>query len=184
VVTDDGVPALAGVGSFRVVVNEVNQPPVFTPHPKVIVNVGSPLSFDLEAEDVDIPYAPLIYRLGPGAPAGAAMSTDGTFSWRPAAAQGPSNYIVSVIATNIVEIDVIVGAPLTPPLLRDPVLADGEFQVTLDMILGRRYNLEASDSPTLPVWRMVDGFQGRGETDTLIDPAATNPNRIYRVRVE
>ena len=194
VVTDDGVPALTGVGSFRIVVNEVNQRPVFTPHPSVIVNVGSPLSFDLEAEDLDIPYAPLVYRLGPGAPAGVAMSPDGTLSWRPAAAQGPSNYLVAVIATdagvpplsatNIVEIDVIVGAPLTPPLLRDPVLADGEFQVTLDMVLGRRYNLEASDSPTLPVWRRVDGFQGRGVIDSLIDAAATNPGRIYRVRVE
>ena len=130
VVTDNGSPPLSASGNFRIVVNEVNQPPFFLPDTNMIVNVGSPLIFSVEADDLDIPLTLLTYSLGPGSPGGASITPRGEFSWRPAAGQGPSNYFVMVIvtdggvpplrATNVIEINVIVGAPLTPPVLRDP----------------------------------------------------------------
>jgi hypothetical protein len=195
VVTDNGVPSLAAFGNVRIVVNEVNQPPFFQPETNIIVNVGSPLVFSVEADDRDIPFTLLTYSLGPGAPGGASITPRGEFSWRPAAGQGPSNYFVSMIvtdggvpplrATNVVEIDVIVGAPLTPPVLREPTWrSNNVFTTTIDMIAGRRYTLEGSDSANPPNWRGVEAFQGRGAVDTMTDRNATNRNRMYRARVE
>jgi hypothetical protein len=195
IVTDNGVPPLAAFGNVRITVNEVNQPPFFQPETNIIVNVGSPLVFSVEADDLDIPFTLLTYSLGPGAPGGASITPRGEFSWRPAAGQGPSNYFVSVIvtdggvpplrATNVVEIDVIVGAPLTPPVLRDPAWRPNNvFTTTIDMIAGRHYTLEGSDSANPPNWRGVEAFQGRGAVDTMTDRNATNRNRMYRARVE
>jgi hypothetical protein len=195
VVTDNGTPPLSAEGHVRIVVNEVNQPPFFLPETNLIVNVGSPLIFSVEAGDLDIPLTPLTYSLGPGAPGGASITPRGEFSWRPAAGQGPSNYFVSVIvtdggvpplrATNVIEIDVIVGAPLTPPDLRDPTWRPNNvFTTSIDMIAGRRYTLEGSDAANPPNWRGVEAFQGRGAVDTMTDRNATNRNRIYRARVE
>jgi hypothetical protein len=193
-VTDNGTPPLSVSGSFRIVVNEVNQPPFFLPDTNLIVAVGSPLIIDVEADDLDIPFTVLTYSLGPGAPGGAFITPRGEFSWRPAAGQGPSNYFVTVIvadggapvlrATNVLEINVIVGTPIVSPILRNPVWSNNVFETTLDMQAGRRYSLEASD-PNEPLnWRTVEAFSGRGAPDTMTDRTATNRNRIYRARVE
>jgi hypothetical protein len=195
VVTDNGVPSLAVFGNVRIVVNEVNQPPFFLPETNLIVNVGSPLIFSVEAADLDIPLTLLTYSLAPGSPGGASITPRGEFSWRPAAGQGPSNYFVNVIvsdggvptlrATNAIEINVIVGAPLTPPVLRNPAWRSNNiFTTTIDMIAGRRYTLEGSDSASPPNWRGIEAFQGRGAVDTMTDRNATNRNRMYRARVE
>jgi hypothetical protein len=194
IVTDNGAPPLAAFGNVLITVNEVNQPPFFQPETNIIVNVGSPLVFSVEADDLDIPFTLLTYSLGPGSPGGASITPRGEFSWRPAAGQGPSNYFVSVIvtdggvpplrATNVIEIDVIVGAPLTPPVLRDPVWSSNIFTTTIDMIAGRHYTLEGSDSANPPNWRGIEAFQGRGAVDTMTDRNATNRTRMYRARVE
>jgi methyl coenzyme M reductase subunit C len=195
VVTDNGVPPMAVFGNVRIVVNEVNQPPFFLPETNLIVNVGSPLIFTVEADDLDIPLTLLTYSLAPGAPGGASITPRGEFSWRPAAGQGPSNYFVKVVvsdggvpvlrATNVIEINVIVGAPQTPPVLHDPSWSlDNVFTATIDMIAGRRYTLEGSDSANPPNWRGIEAFQGRGAVDTMTDRNATNRTRMYRARVE
>jgi hypothetical protein len=195
IVTDNGVPPLAVFGNVRITVNEVNQPPFFLPDTNLIVNVGSPLVFSVEADDLDIPRTLLSFSLGAGAPGGASITPRGEFSWRPSAGQGPSNYFVSVIvadggvptlrATNVLEINVIVGAPLTPPVLRDPAWDSNHvFTTTIDMIAGRRYTLEGSDAANPPNWRGIEAFQGRGTVDTMTDRNATNRTRMYRARVE
>ena len=195
VVTDNGTPLQSVEGNVRIVVNEVNQPPFFLPDTNHIVNVGTPLIFSVEADDLDIPRTLLTYSLGPGAPGDADILQDNVFSWRPGAGQGPSNYFVSVIvtdggvpplkATNVIEINVIVGAPLTPPVLRDPIWGiNNVFTTTIDMIAGRRYTLEGTDTPDSPNWPVIEAFQGRGAVDTMTDRNATNRNRLYRARVE
>jgi methyl coenzyme M reductase subunit C len=195
IVTDNGVPSLAVFGNVRIVVNEVNRPPFFLPDINLIVNVGSPLVISVEADDLDIPRTTLTFSLGPGAPGGASITSRGEFSWRPSAGQGPSNYFVSVIvadggaptlrATNVLEVNVIVGAPLTPPVLRDQARNSGNvFTTTIDMIAGRRYTLEGSDSANPPNWRGIEAFMGRGAVDTMTDRNATNHTRMYRARVE
>jgi uncharacterized protein (UPF0179 family) len=193
-VTDNGVPPLSVAGNIRIVVNEVNRPPFFLPDTNQIVNVGSPLIFNVDADDLDIPRNTLTFTLGPGAPAGAVISARGEFSWRPTAGQGPATNFVTVFVsdggvpplrdTNTVRIDVIVGAPLTPPVLREPTWDNNIFNTVIDMIAGRRYSLEGSDSASQPNWRVVEAFQGRGAPDTMTDRNATNRHRIYRARVE
>ena len=194
VVTDNGTPPLQAFGNVRIVVNEVNRPPFFLPETNLIVNVGSPLIFSLDADDFDIPRNDLTFTLGPGTPSGAALSTRGEFSWRPTAGQGPATNFVTVYvtdngvppmrATNVVRIDVIVNAPLISPVLRDPIRQNNIFTTTLDMVAGRRYSLEGSDSASPANWRVAEAFQGRGAPDTMTDRNATNSQRLYRVRVE
>jgi len=194
VVTDNGTPPLSVAGNVRIVVNEVNRPPFFLPDTNQIVNVGSPLIFNVDADDLDIPRNTLTFTLGPGAPAGTVISARGEFSWRPTAEQGPATNFVTLFVsdggvpplrdTNTVRIDVIVGAPLTPPVLREPEWQSSIFTTVIDMIAGRRYSLEGNDSPDQPNWRVVEAFQGRGAPDTMTDRNATNRHRIYRARVE
>ena len=84
----------------------------------------------------------------------------------------------------MVRIDVIVNAPLISPVLRDPIRQNNIFTTTLDMVAGRRYSLEGSDSASPANWRVAEAFQGRGAPDTMTDRNATNSHRLYRVRVE
>jgi len=194
VVTDNGSPPLSTAGNVRIVVNEVNRAPFFLPETNLIVNVGSPLIFSLDADDLDIPRNNLTFSLGPGAPSGATVSSRGEFSWRPTSGQGPATNFVTVFVTdngvpplrgtNTVRIDVIVGSPLIAPVLRDPARQNNIFTTTLDMVAGRRYSLEGSDTVGPQNWRVMDAFQGRSTPDTMVDRNATNSQRIYRVRVE
>jgi len=194
IVTDNGTPSLFVAGNVQIEVNEVNRPPFFLPDTNLIVHVGSPLFFQLDADDLDIPRNELTFALGPGAPTGATVSARGEFNWRPTAGQGPSTNSITVFvadnglpplrATNTIRIDVIVGVPLVPPVLRNPARQGNTFTTTLDMLAGRRYTLEGSDSASQPNWRVVEAFQGRGAPDIMTDRNATNRNRIYRARVE
>ncbi|MBK7999079.1 MAG: putative Ig domain-containing protein [Verrucomicrobia bacterium] len=100
IVTDDGTPALGAARSFLVTVNEVNQPPVLQPLADQIVNVGGFLVFSIPVEDPDIPHPTLNYSLGAGAPAGAAVSDGGLFTWTPTAAQQFTTNRIAVIVSD------------------------------------------------------------------------------------
>jgi hypothetical protein len=64
------------------------------------VSEGSLLTFTATATDADLPAQTLTFSLDAGAPAGASITTAGVFTWTPAEAQGPSNYVVTVRVTD------------------------------------------------------------------------------------
>src|SRR5208337_1352603 len=68
--------------------------------PNQAVNANTPLSFTASATDTDQPPQTLTFALGSGAPAGAAISTNGVFAWTPAAAQAPSTNLITVTVTD------------------------------------------------------------------------------------
>jgi len=94
--TDNGSPNLTGSATFSVHVNEVNSTPAITnPGDKTIAE-GSLLTFVVSATDSDLPAQTLTFSLGAGAPAGAAITAGGAFTWTPSEAQGPGSYPITI----------------------------------------------------------------------------------------
>jgi hypothetical protein len=58
------------------------------------------LTFTATASDSDLPAQDLIFTLDPGAPAGAAITTNGVFTWTPTEAQGTNQYPIVVRVTD------------------------------------------------------------------------------------
>ncbi|HOW63660.1 MAG TPA: M6 family metalloprotease domain-containing protein [Candidatus Paceibacterota bacterium] len=73
-----------------------NHPPVVSPIDDQTVDVDNTLSLVLSATDLDTPTQPLAFRLGPGAPAGAAITLDGRFTWTPYAFQGGTTNLITI----------------------------------------------------------------------------------------
>jgi N-acetyl-anhydromuramyl-L-alanine amidase AmpD len=84
--TDDGSPQMSGSKTFTVTVNEVNSAPALDVTDKTALD-GQTLSFNLSANDQDLPANTLTYSLVSG-PAGATVSSAGVFSWTPPAIAG------------------------------------------------------------------------------------------------
>jgi len=99
-VTDNGSPALNDFEVITIFVAEANGAPTLAVIPGKTVSEGSPLAFTAVGNDLDTPTQVLTYSLS-NAPAGAGInSASGVFSWTPGEAQGPSNYVVTVIVTD------------------------------------------------------------------------------------
>jgi PKD repeat protein len=81
-------------------VNEVNVAPVLAAIGNKTVAEGALLSFTATATDADVPANALTFTLGAGAPAGAAITTGGAFTWTPSETQGGSTFPVTVTVTD------------------------------------------------------------------------------------
>lgn len=107
VATDNGQPSLSATNSFTVVVNEVNQAPVLPLQPDLIISGQTLLVVTNTATDADIPFNTLSYQLT-GAPAGAAIDTNGVITWTPTVgvitsptfAQVPSKTVFTTVVTD------------------------------------------------------------------------------------
>ncbi len=89
---------------FIVTVLEVNQPPVLTNILDQNTPEQSELTFTVSATDADLPAQRLVYRLGTDAPVGATIDPlTGQFRWTPTEAQGPGDYPVTIIVTDLAE---------------------------------------------------------------------------------
>jgi hypothetical protein len=99
VMTDNGAPPLSATNSFVVVVNEINTPPVLPVQGDRTVAGQRALLVINTATDADIPTNSLSYQLI-GAPAGAAIDTNGVITWTPTLAQQPSTNIFTTVVTD------------------------------------------------------------------------------------
>jgi len=125
-----------------------NSPPVLAYIGPKSVNEGTMLSFTATATDPDVPPQTLTFSLGPGAPAGASITSAGVFTWTPTEAQGPSSYAVRIIVsdgslTDYEDITVTVNEVNLPPVL-NPI---GYKTVQEGALL--QFTITASD-PDLP----------------------------------
>jgi hypothetical protein len=85
--------------AIKVVVKEVNQPPVLTEIEDRTVTDKAPVMFPVDAKDTDLPPRDIEYTLLQGAPAGATLgSVSGLFEW-PAQDFEPGTYPFTVIVT-------------------------------------------------------------------------------------
>lgn len=62
--------------------------------------------------------------------------------------------------------------------------ANGVFRLSVPTEQGRTYTLEFSDSLNPAKWRALPAVIGDGTATVLMDPAATNQQRFYRVHLE
>ena len=101
--TDDGSPSLSDAKTFTIHVNAAtpaNQPPSLAAIPNQTVAQGSTVTLIVTATDPDVGQT-LTYSLDPGAPSGATIDAKtGAFTWAVPAAQAPSDYPVTVRATD------------------------------------------------------------------------------------
>jgi hypothetical protein len=91
---------VSAAGSVFIDVVPVNDPPVLGALDDREVDEGATLSFTATATDVDVPAQPHTFSLGAGAPAGAAITGDGLFTWTPAEDQGPGSYDITIRVTD------------------------------------------------------------------------------------
>jgi hypothetical protein len=172
IVTDNGTPSLSGFQSFVVVVNEVNQRPTIAPIANQSVGEGELLVFIVTATDPDLPAQSLTFSLGADAPAGAAISPDGLFTWTPEEAQGPGTNVISVIVadngspsltatqrftTTVAERNRV---PELPPI-PDKTVNEGELL---------SFTIVATD-PDLPAQRLTFTLGAGAASGANIDPA-------------
>ena len=108
-----------------ITVIDVNVAPVLDPIGAKNVDEGSLLTFTATATDSDLPAQTLTFSLGTTAPAGAAITAGGDFTWTPTEAQGPESYTFDVRVsdgelTDSVTITVTVNEVNDAPVL-DPI---------------------------------------------------------------
>ena len=87
----DNVTQLTDSETIQVTVNEVNLAPVLNAIGNRTVIAGNMVAFTATATDADLPANTLTFSLDPGAPAGAAITAGGNFTWTPTIAQAPGN---------------------------------------------------------------------------------------------
>jgi PKD repeat protein len=89
-----------GSASFSIHVNEVNNAPVVNNPGNKTVDELTLLSVTVTATDGDVPAQTITFSLAAGAPAGAAITAGGAFTWTPTEAQGPGDYPITVNASD------------------------------------------------------------------------------------
>ncbi len=127
-VADGGVPLLEAFETINVTVNEANQAPVLAPIGNQAVNEETLLAFTAVATDSDLPANALTYSLDPGAPAGAAITAGGDFTWTPAEADGPGSFPVTIRVTDdgSPTADAVETITITVAELNDPPVLVGD----------------------------------------------------------
>ena len=98
VAVTDGISSVQR--TFSISVTEVNQPPLIAPITNRTMDESTLLTAQVIGTDADLPAQTLTYALGPGAPAGATISSTGNISWTPSEANGPGVFTVPVIVTD------------------------------------------------------------------------------------
>ena len=109
--------------TITITVTEANVAPVLDAIGKKGANELVELTFTATATDADLPAQTLTFSLGDGAPAGAAITAGGVFTWTPTEAQGPGTYDIRVEVSDGAggtDFEVIMVTVGSPPVL-DPI---------------------------------------------------------------
>ncbi len=77
-----------------------NSQPMLDPIGDQTVDELVTLQFTANATDRDLPLQTLAFELGPSAPSGASITSDGVFSWTPTEVQGPDVFNVNITVSD------------------------------------------------------------------------------------
>jgi hypothetical protein len=75
-----------------------------------------------------------------------------------------------------------VAGSLPSPLLLRPAWNGKQFSAVAQTLNRKTYALEVTDSLAAGIWIPVSTNAGNGALRMLTDPAATGPQRLYRMR--
>jgi Regulator of chromosome condensation (RCC1) repeat/Immunoglobulin domain len=93
---------------------------------------------------------------------------------------GLSN-VIAVAAGNLHSL-VLVGVPAGPLVLLNPQRQGSQFSVSVQTLNDKQYELQYKTSLDATNWTALPAVSGNGSEQVLTDPAATGPQRFYRVR--
>jgi hypothetical protein len=106
----------------------IRSQPIITPVANQTINAGTTLVITNTVTDAETPAPALTFTLGPGAPAGAAITPNGIFTWTPPCADGGTTNLIDIVVTasdnptqpNSVMFSVIVGYCATAVIWTNP----------------------------------------------------------------
>ena len=98
VVVSDGISN--DTESVTIEVAETNVAPALAPIGNKAATEGQLLTFTATATDIDVPVQSLSFSLGVTAPAGAAITSGGIFTWTPSETQGGQSFTFDVTVTD------------------------------------------------------------------------------------
>jgi uncharacterized repeat protein (TIGR01451 family) len=194
IVTDNGGPPLSMTNSFVVVVNEINTPPVLPVQSDRTLTGQQALQVTNTASDADIPANSLSYQLT-GAPAGAAIDTNGVITWTPTVAQVPGTNVFTTVVTdyNLWAVnaqhlsatntfDVVVGAAPTAPEITSLNISNGLIVITWTSYAGRGYRVQYVDNQSDTNWTDLQlDITASGPSAVATDAAGLSSQRFYRI---
>jgi uncharacterized repeat protein (TIGR01451 family) len=175
-VTDDG--GLSDSEIISIAVAEVNVAPVLATIGSQNGNELAPITFDANADDVDLPANTLTFSLEVGAPAGASIDPiSGVFTWMTDESQGPGVYTVTVRVVDngmptlydFETIEITVGEVNAAPIVAADVYTiseDTALEVAAPGLLGNDTDL---DLPIQALYAVLVTPPAYGELDLAVD---------------
>jgi len=171
-VRDSVQPSASATRMFQITVNEIDNPPVFTPVSLQTVDELQPFSLQLAAQDPDSPPRTLSFSLVTG-PSGLQVNAgSGLVTWAPGELQGPNSFNVEVRASEVggtlsttLAFSIVVNEVNQAPVLQSLqnwTLPEG---ATLD------FTCQASDAD-LPAQRLSFSLEGNVPSGLSVDPSS------------
>ncbi|MEM7030389.1 MAG: putative Ig domain-containing protein [Chloroflexota bacterium] len=99
VVSDTHAIVMTDTQQIVVTVTELNTAPTLAPIANQSIGETMTLTFSTSVSDTDLPAQSMTYGLN-GAPNGASIDSNGTFSWTPTETQGGNSYTLTVVVTD------------------------------------------------------------------------------------
>jgi hypothetical protein len=198
-VRDNGQPPLSDTTNFRVIVREVNTAPVIATITNRTVSETVLLTVANTASDQDLPPQALVWSFT-GPTNGAINPTNGVFTWRPTAQQGPSTNRIQIIAKDngvpslsatqaftvfvrdsaadfrlsLGATNVLGGESNSVPVLLSADVALAQLDFTMEMSPGPVTNLAVVDfGPGVNGVAFVPAGPGRNQVQFQLDGAGT-----------
>ena len=186
-VSDSATPPNATNQVFRVIVQEVNLPPVVAAIAPQSTVPGGLLTVSVLASDEDLPANRFSYFLEPGAPAGMTIQeSSGVLTWSPPeSAAGTTNEVTVRVADDgqpslgaSRTFRVVVARPAGQVLQIEMLEGDG-VQLRMTGTVGQTYLIE--HSPDLRTWNLLTNFVSTTASTLIRDvgPLPADP-RYYR----
>ena len=168
---------LSTTNTFKVIVNEVNTPPILPPlaQTNYTVNEMNLLTLTNTATDNDIPANTLTYALV-NPPTGASIDPNsGIFTWIPSGLQGPSTNIIETVVTDF-----------NPWAVNSQHMsATNYFQVIVNDTASCQYsavfqqNFDGTNAPSLPTgWTSTPSQSGSNWVTTTVSNSSA-PNSAF-----
>jgi len=182
---DHLLPQLSDTKSVAVHVDKPSQLPSLATIRDWTINDETLLSFKANATDPNIPPATLAFSLGPDAPAGASISTDGVFYWTPTEAQGGVYRFTVTVSNGALTDSKIVTVTVVeveqPPVLTVPGPQTVEIG-TLLIFTVSAMNPDVDDLATLSASGLPSGASFDPELGSLVwTPSNDQGPGVYTV---
>jgi len=187
-VTDDAASPRSATQQFAVTVNEINQPPMLAPVVHQTVNVGATLVVTNLATDPDLPANQLMFNLGPGAPAGAAIDPlTGRLTWTAPADGEPGTNTLTVRVTDngtpplSAEMSFTVGV-VAPLQIKAMALTDQMLTLTWRASPGQTYRVEYKTDLRKAAWNTLPiTIAATNHQAAFVDSLGAGPMKFYRI---